>query len=81
MLNSCRRPYFERLLQHGDSVFILDYGCRRPYFERLLQHLLVNITIMFVVEGLILKGYYNTFSRVSFERSVVEGLILKGYYN
>ena len=35
----------------------------------------------FVVEGLILKGYYNSIAVIILVIGVVEGLILKGYYN
>ena len=34
-----------------------------------------------VVEGPILRDYYNIFSPIRFTSSVVEGPVLKGYYN
>ena len=37
--------------------------------------------VPFVVEGLILKGYYNGCLLLRLSSAVVEGLILKGYYN
>ena len=36
---------------------------------------------MNVVEGLYLKGYYNTLLAIEVYIVVVEGLYLKGYYN
>lgn len=34
-----------------------------------------------VVEGPVLRDYYNIFSPIRFTSSVVEGPVLKGYYN
>ena len=56
-------------------------GCGRPYFERLLQLNRNGAIVNIVVEGPILKGYYNFFLYPSTKFSVVEDLVLKGYYN
>ena len=55
--------------------------CGRPLFERLLQRSCKAQMLMNVVEGLYLKGYYNTLLAIEVYIVVVEGLYLKGYYN
>ena len=58
-IQSCWRPYFERLLQLFRGLFGGRNCCWRPYFERLLQPLVIFALLKSVVEDLILKGYYN----------------------
>ena len=56
----CGRPYFEGLLQHSLMNRNGAIGCGRPYFEGLLQPRKISSLIKNVVEGPILKGYYNS---------------------
>ena len=56
-------------------------GCGRSDFEGLLQLELVLMSTRIVVEGPILRDYYNTTPQVYIYLFVVEGPILRDYYN
>ena len=56
-------------------------GCGRSSFEGLLQLVAKDVLNVNVVEGPVLRGYYNSLPSMSTKVSVVEGPVLRGYYN
>lgn len=56
-------------------------GCGRSSFEGLLQRNLVFVLVFCVVEGPVLRDYYNTTSATMLFDAVVEGPISRDYYN
>ena len=56
-------------------------GCGRSDFEGLLQQYIFLLLSFTVVEGPILRDYYNLIYCLILHQTVVEGPILRDYYN
>ena len=77
----CGRSSFEGLLQLLIVLIVKIVGCGRSSFEGLLQLMKPFKYNIAVVEGPVLRDYYNSAILSIILRPVVEGPVLRDYYN
>ena len=77
----CGRSSFEGLLQPLMLLNHAFYRCGRSSFEGLLQQPLLGFFRLPVVEGPVLRDYYNYIGGLDASGNVVEGPVLRDYYN